>query len=353
MPNFCRHGRFLERCPICSKTLPGNEPAATRTPRAKARGATGATKTASGARRGRSAGGMRVRREGRAEDDGYSSELLQGVRASADAGRLAEEIAFANARLQALASEPPGLYGEARELASGDLERASWICFLTVYLCPLEDDDPFAGIRQALDGSDALTGELPDLSGIPLGPRTSHDPARGSSTLLAYRQWVERASRTAAGGQVPGDGDGPAEGGSGRGSQALAFAGDEAWSPQRRFERLHERLALPGFLRMGRYELLLTLGALGLYELEAGSLLLTGAPAEDLTTLAAKRIFGIGDPLLLERRAHALAEAVAVPVEALDLALANWAAPQRATLGFPSLDGDVDAYERVSDALGL
>ena len=65
-----------------------------------------------------------------------------------------------------------------------------------------------------------------------------------------------------------------------------------------------------------------------------------GLSAEDPTTLAAKRVFGIGDPLLLERRAAALADAAAVPVEALDLALANWAAPQRATLGFPAQTGD-------------
>ena len=45
-------------------------------------------------------------------------------------------------------------------------------------------------------------------------------------------------------------------------------------------------------------------------------------------------MFGIGDPLLLERRAAALAEAIAVPIEALDLALANWHSPERATLGF-------------------
>jgi hypothetical protein len=345
MPTFCRHGRFLERCPICSKTLPANEPSGSRAPRAKSRGAA-STKTAKAASRTRSGGSLRVRREGRAEDDGYSSQLLQGVHASADAARLAEEIAFANARLAALESEPTDLYAQARALAASDIEQASWICFLAAYLSPLEGEDPFAGIRRALEHSHALSGELPDLSDIPLGPRSSHDPARGSATLLAYRQWVERSSRPAAG--APHDGDTPAGG-----TQALAFTGDPAWSPQRRFERLHERLALPGLGRMGRYELLVTLGALGLYELQAGSLLLSGAPADDLTTVAAKRVFGIGDPLLLERRARTLAEAVSVPLEALDLALANWGAPQRATLGFPSLSGDVDAYERASDALGL
>ena len=44
-----------------------------------------------------------------------------------------------------------------------------------------------------------------------------------------------------------------------------------------------------------------------------------------------KRVFGIGDPLNLDRRAAALAEAVSIPPEALDLALANWGAGERAS----------------------
>ena len=121
MPTFCRHNRFIERCPICSKTLPGNEPAGGAPRRARS---TGSPRSASGPRRG--ATGLRVRHEGRAAEDGYSNELVPGLRASADAARLAEEIDFAAGRLAALALEPPGLYGEARELAGGELERASW-----------------------------------------------------------------------------------------------------------------------------------------------------------------------------------------------------------------------------------
>src|SRR6202011_2834136 len=95
--------------------------------------------------------GVRVRHEGRAQQDGYSSELIPGVHASADARRLAHEIAFASARLLALAEDPPGLYGEGRALATQDRERATWICFLIAYLSPLEGEDPFAGIRLALE----------------------------------------------------------------------------------------------------------------------------------------------------------------------------------------------------------
>jgi hypothetical protein len=286
---------------------------------------------------------MRVRREGRAEDDGYRSELVPGLRASADALRLVQELAFSSGRLLALAAEPPDLYGEVRALAGEDLERATWACFLIAYLSPLEGEDPFAGIRIALARAPAL-GELPDLDDIPLGARTSHDLNRGTDTLTAYRQWVARGGRADA---APESADG---------SQELAFIGDPAWSPQRRFERVFERLAIAGFARMGRYDLLVTLGRLGLYELRPDSLHLGGArglSSEDLTTLAAKRVFGIGDPLLLERRAAALAQAVSVPIEALDLALANWQSPEPATLGFPRETSDDGAFERAGDALGL
>jgi hypothetical protein len=349
MPTFCRHNRFVERCPICSKDLPGNSPSGSRPARAKR--AQGAASTGAASRRRVRGEPMRVHREGRAEDDGYRSALVPGVRASADAIRLAEEVAFAGGRLLALAVEPPGLYGEARALAAQDLERATWTCFLIAYLSPLQDvEDPFAGIRSVLAATptaDALVAdaEPPDLQGIPVGPRTSHDPARGADTLIAYSQWVQRA-----GGAPAGD---PARAGA---TQAAAFSGDPAWSPERRFERLFERIALPGFGRMGRYELLVTLGRLGCYELRPDSLHLSGvrgASAEDLSILAAKRVFGIGDPLLLDRRAAALAQAIAVPVETLDVALANWSAPQRATLGFPPQTRDEGAHERALDALGL
>ncbi len=343
MPTFCRHNRFIERCPICSETLPGREPGAGAAPRAKKAAASRVRTSAGGVQQRARGESMRVRREGRAEDDGYRSELVAGLRASSDALRLVEEIAFSSARLLALAADPPDLYREARALAAQDLERATWTCFLLAYLCPLEGEDPFAGIRLALEQA---PGELADLDGIPLGPRSSHDPARGGETLIAYRQWVARGGSASVSAQSqPGDG-----------SQALAFTGDPAWSPGRRFERVFERLALPGFARMGRYELLLVLGRLGLYELRPDSLHLAGArglTADDPTTLGAKRVFGIGDPLLLERRAAALAQALSVPVEVLDLALANWHSPQRATLGFPGETQDEAAFERAGDVLGL
>jgi hypothetical protein len=284
---------------------------------------------------------MRVQRQQRAVEDGYSSPLAPGLRASADAVRLAEEIAFSNGRLlllQALASQPAAsaqaspddLYAHVRSLLASDLEQATWACFLTAYLCPLEGAQPFAGIRQALE---LPRDELRDLSQTPLGPRTSHDPARGPRALDAYRQWTAQA-----------------------GSQALAFSGDASWSAQRRFERVLERIALPGLTRAARYELLLLLGALGAYELRAGSLHFSSAraaDAEDPATLAAKRVFAIGDPLLLDRRAATLAEAAEVPVGSLELALANWGAGERATLGFAAEASDEETRARARAALEL
>jgi hypothetical protein len=335
MPTFCRHGRFVDRCPICSKTLPGNSPAERATPaRARSRKATSAA--GRGSRRGAE---LRVRRQERAVEDGYSSSLVPGLRASADAQRLAEEIAFSNGRLLALgsltgesAAHAPSedLYAQARALVADDIEQATWTCFLIAYLCPLEGPEPFAGIRRALQ---VPREELSDLSDVPLGPRTSHDPARGARTLDAYRQWTAQA-----------------------GSQALAFGGDAGWSPSRRFERLLERSAMPGFARGARYELLMLLGALGAYELQAASLYFSAARsggAEDPATLAAKRIFAIGDALLLDRRAGALADAIGAPVGSLELALSNWGVGERATLGFAPSVCDEDTLASARDALGL
>jgi hypothetical protein len=329
MPTFCRHNRFIERCPICSKTLGGDSPGG-RVPSGVPR-----RKAASGARTSaRRGAGLRVHRQQRAAEDGYGSPLLPGLRASPDAARLAEEIAFSSGRLlvlQAARPQPqlPEFYARVRALVADDREQATWTCFLIAYLCPLEGPEPFAGIRQALQ---VERGALTDLSNVALGPRSSYHPTRGARTLDAYRQWAAQA-----------------------GSQALAFSGDASWSSQRRFERLFERIALPGLTRAARYELLVLLGALDAYELQADSLHFSAraSDAEDPATLAAKRVFAIGDPLLLDRRAAALAEAIDVPVGCLELALANWGTGERATLGFPADAADEATLGRARDALGL
>jgi hypothetical protein len=267
---------------------------------------------------------MQVRRLARGADDGFRSKLVQGVKSSQDAERLAEEFAFAAARLARLEDDPPGCYAEVA--ASGDLEEGTWLAFLIAYLCPVDGEDPFAGIRAAR--TPWSTGEPPAVDGVPLGPRTAHDPARGTRTIDAYRAWAARA-----------------------GSQASAFGGEQAWTPERRFARAFERLALPGLHRDARFDLLVTLGRLGVYDLRAGSLQFGGS---NETTLAAKRALGIGDTLLLERRAAELAEAAALPLEALDLGLHNWGAGKRCTMGLePAAEPDAAALESTRSALGL
>jgi hypothetical protein len=258
-----------------------------------------------------------VRRVARGADDGYRNPLVIGLKSSQDAGRLAEELAFAGHRLKCLEHDPPGLYGEVAD-SGGSVEERSWLAFLIAYLCPLEGDAPFAEIERARTAW--ASGELPDLDGVKTGPRTAHDPARGARSLEAYRTWAARA-----------------------GSQAAAFSGDVTWSPERRFARAFERLALPGLHRDARFELLMTLGCLRVYDLKAGSLAL-GGPGD--VTVGAKRAFGIGDPLLLERRAAELAQACGIPLEALDLGLYNWQRGERATIG---LGG---GWEPEPEALG-
>ena len=220
MPTFCRHNRFLDRCPICSPqerdpALPGS-----------ARGAP-SEPAALWLDRGQvpDLPGLRVRHEARAQEDGYSHHLVPGLRASADARRLAEEIARSVGRLGELATDPPGLYSEVA--TPGDLERATWLAFLIAYLGPLDDvEDPFAAIAQAARPEPGIAWHATStawLESVRLGVRTSHDSARGARALDAYRAWVARA-----------------------GSQEQAFTGDPAWTAQRRFDR---NLRAPGAAR--------------------------------------------------------------------------------------------------------
>lgn len=273
---------------------------------------------------GRASEGVRVRHLDRAADDGYRSPLVPGLRATADAERLADELAFAMHRLHRLSGDPPGLYAEVAGAA--DLEERAWLAFLIAYVGPLDGEDPFATIRAVR--TTWASGELPLLDGAVTGPRTTHDPARGDSTIAAYRAWAGRT-----------------------GSQREALTGEHSWTPERRFARVFERLALPGLSRDARFDLLVTLGRLGVFELRASMLALGGS---DDVTLAAKRAFGIGDALLLERRAAALAEACELPLDALDVALYNWQRGERATLGLGADDErDPAALSSAGKALGL
>jgi len=324
VPTFCRHNRLLENCPICSKK-PRVESAASRTV-ARREPATRSGPTR--APRRLAASGMTVRRLERAADDGYEHDLVPGLRSSEDAARLADELAFSAARLRELTEAPPGLYGEVA--AASDPEEAAWLTFLIAWLSPLEGDDPWAGIRAAR--TSWSSGEPPRVADARPGARGAFDPTRGDAAAVAYRAWAQRA-----GGQIAG------------------LLGEESWTPQHRYDRAFERLGLPGFGRPQRLELLTLVHRLGLVDLEPWTLHLSTAAPTDAVALAAKRLLGIGDPVLLQRRQRELAHATQVPVEALDLAFYNWSAPSaeaRLRLGATTA---ADPGERgtIAAALGL
>ena len=109
---------------------------------------------------------------------------------------------------------------------------------------------------------------------------------------------------------------------------------------------------MPGLARAGRYEFLLIASCLKLAPIEPGSLLLS--EPMDPTMLAAKRVFGMGDAVILRQRSAALASEVGVPIESLDLALVNWARPddERITGGV-AVEGDADTQARVERVLGV
>ena len=284
MPTFCRHNRLLQNCTICAReqhfearpVVSSSAPKSTQ-PRERADGADapGAERTRSprSAKTGASrtgAGNLRVRRLARGVEDGYRSPLVPGLKSSEDAERLAEEIAFAATRLLLM-----------EQVAAGT----------TV------DDVPSIWLEIAAQG-DLNTRTGLAIKHVLEGPRGLNSGNRDSA-IAGIEAWGAR-----------------------QGSIDAAFTGEHAWTPERRFERVFERLGgIRGLSRDTRYELLTLLGRLGVYELRAGRLFPSG---ENEATWAAKRALGIGDPLLLERRAADLAAACEVPIEAFDLALHNW-----------------------------
>jgi hypothetical protein len=294
---FCRHNRLTANCPICSREQQDEL-------RSKAPPSPPRTRSSSSTAKRRSSGagrtsGVVTRRVARAADDGYRSPLAPGLRATADAERLAAALAAAAERLA-----PPGPYPELAEEA--DPERAGWLAFLLALAGPEAPE-----LQQAL-----LIARPAWEDGVP-----EDLPAERRRTAEAYRAWVARA-----------------------GSQQSAFTGDTAWTPERRFARVFERLSLPGFGRARRFDLLTALGAAGRYELTAGELFLG---EDDATTLAAKRLLVSGDRLLLERRARELAEATGLPLAALDRGLAVWGTPGAAV----DLAGEPPAAVRAALAL--
>lgn len=287
-----------------------------------------AARKQAGPSRGRGPGaGITVRRLARDAGDGFHSTLVPGIRSGVEAQRLVDELAFASARCRLLATDPPGLYAEVAD-PGADIEQRTWLAFQIAWLSPLQSDDPFAAVAAARIGWDPDGDTGPDPALVEVGPRGTFAPADPARTANAYRGWARRA-----------------------GSQAAAFAGEPSWTPERRFDRVYERLAVHGADRSVRFDLLVTLGCTGVYELRAGALHLGGS---DQVTVAAKRILGIGDALLLERRAAELADACEAPLQALDLGFYNWERRVRWGAGIdPATPVDETVRAAAQTALGL
>ena len=239
---------------------------------------------------------MRVRRLARSADDGYQNRLVPGLRSSVDAEHLAEELAFASTRLEALEQDPPGLYAEVAA-AEGELEERTWLAFLIAYISPLDGDDPFASIA---------AGEV--VVGVGRAARARRDRARashGARSRLAARR---RSTPTARGPPAPARRRRPSPArahgrpsgvsrGCSSGSRYRAFTATRASTCSSRSVASASTSCARGALQFG---------------------------GDNEVTIAAKRALGIGDTMLLERRAAELAGACGLPLEALDLGLYNW-----------------------------
>ena len=115
MPLFCRHNRFEQNCPICSREKEA-ERRQSRPARAGAPRRAGAPAAAARPQR------LVTRKLARATDDGYRNDLVPGVKATEDAERLAACLAFATQRL-----EFPGPYPDVAE--EPDVELATRAAF--------------------------------------------------------------------------------------------------------------------------------------------------------------------------------------------------------------------------------
>ncbi len=321
VPTFCRHNRLTANCPICTREQnvamrplvsggSASAPPPTREHKPE-RQSKGARPRAPRAVRER-ANAVKVRKLVRGADDGFASPLLPGLKSSEDAQRLVEELAFATTRLEAMAA-----------VAAGSLQLdGPWPLIAGVTAANETEVDGGSGeldleARARLAFETALSGD-----------RGVSDAQTVASITESYDAWWGRA-----------------------GSQQAALIGEQYWTPERRFDRVFERMAFKGFGRDPRFEMLVLLGRLGVFDLRAGSLHLTG---ENEATWAGKRAMGIADPVLLERRAREFAEACEAPLEALDLAFHNWGSGKRVGDGIdPDTPGDEFVLDAGTNALGL
>lgn len=327
----------------------GAEPKATR-PASKGTAARrpASSGTAAAARPARSRGVV-TGKLSRNSDDGFRSDLLPGIRSSADVLTLAQELTIAEARLGAIAGDQAGPWSIVADhsssvsqafvaalvvaVSSPDETAASTATAIAANAA-LEEIISGLGDDGVLAGSEAVAGIL---DAGPRGPR-GHDASGGALAVPA--QLAQRSG----------------------GSLEAALAGEPSWTPERRFARLLDRLALKGLPRAVRYDILIALGRSGALDVRPGALHL----GSDQVTDAAKRLWAIADVPLLEKRAAAVVEATGVTWDALELALwniagadasgsgaaARWStAKPSTTLGLPG-EVDEDLALTIAAALG-
>ena len=299
MPSFCRHGRLEANCKICT---PEERPAPPRTsaaPRPRA----GAPPGRRGAHRradrpaGWSSGAWPA-----SADDGYDQRARARPARDAPTPR-AWPTSWPSPRpaCAQLRADPPGPLRRGR---AGRRPRGGDVAV------PADRLPAAAGGRRAVGVDRRRPRAVGDRRAA--GPRrraaparaAPHDPARGGRDVHRLPR-VRRPRRLA-------------------GRRAGRRAVVDARAALRSRVRASGRCA--ACRARTRYDFLVTLGALGVVDVAPSSLLL-GSEAADPTVVAAKRVFGIGDAINLQRRASDLAAAIGVEIAALDLALVNWARP--------------------------
>ena len=267
---FCRHNRLTSKCPICSRELEEQlrSKAPVRHVTVRKPGASSTPRARSDRRRRARSGRLVTRKLARAADDGYRNPLVPGLQGDRRC-RTARDRAH---RRRTRGSSRPGRTRDRRDAR----RRAG------------------------------------DLAGVPVRAR-ARAPRRASTRRSP--PWadadVSRAARRPSSAPPPPT----APGSSAPARRRPRSRARRSGRPERRFGRVFERLALPGFTP--RRALRPADRARRRRPLPARGATPCTSSRTTPTTLAAKRALVSGDRMLLERRARDLADASELPIAAL------------------------------------
>ena len=331
MPTFCRHNRFVERCPICSRTLPSG--------RRDERGRAGARSLGARQDRARRVRARTGRREGVRVVQARARTTATAAGSSRACGRRRTRGGWPRrSRSRRPAAAPAG--GPAGAVRRGPRARRRAISsgrrgpVLIAYLSPARGRTVGASARRSrLPGprgsrrsASGRGPRIPDLDGL-RSVRVPRTIRRAARTLRAYG-----SGRSAP--APPSARAGPARSQVAPSSATLV----EPRAPLRACSSASRSPALRGPPLRAPDP---ARGASG--STSCGPTRCTSAAprpgADDPATLAAKRVFAIGDPRC-SSAAPPRSRRRAAPLDALDLALANWGVEERATLGFRAASAD-------------